>query len=76
MNLDELKKERARCIIELKSFCFVIIETLIEVYGLQSLIKSRVNAEQLENFVTSLVLSGPIYILLYNVIGLSEYDQL
>jgi len=76
LNLTELLKERARCIIEVKSFCFVIQETLVEVYGLQQLVRSRVNQELLENFVTALVLEGPIYILLYNLIALSEYDQL
>ena len=34
LNLDEIMKERARCIIELKTFILVIQETLIEVYGL------------------------------------------
>lgn len=34
LNLDEIRKERARCIIELKTFIQVIQETLIEVYGL------------------------------------------
>ena len=76
LNLDEIKKERARCIIELKTFILVIQETLIEVYGLQELIKSRTNNEQLENFVTALVLTGPIYILIYNLISLSEFDKL
>ena len=68
----QLKKDRARCIIELKTFIFVIQETLVEVYSLQELVKTRVNAEQLENFVASLLLSGPIYILIYNLISLSE----
>jgi len=76
LNLTELLKERARCIAEVKSFCFVIKETLIEVYGIQQLVRSRVNQELLENFVTALVLEGPIYILLYGLIALSEYDQL
>ena len=53
-----------------------IQETLIEIYELQSFVRSRVNNEQLENFVTSLVLSGPVYILIYNLISLSEFDQI
>ena len=60
--------------IELKTFIFVIEQTLVEVYRLQDLVKSRVNSEQLSNFVASLVLSGPIYILIYNLISLSEYE--
>lgn len=52
------------------------METLIEVYGLQQLVRSRVNNEQLENFVASLVLTGPVYIMIYNLISLSEYEQL
>ena len=50
------------------------METLIEVYGLQQLVRSRVNNEQLENFVASLVLTGPVYIMIYNLISLSEYE--
>ena len=54
----------------------VIQETLIEVYGLQEQVRSRTNNEQLENFVTALILSGPLYIFIYNLISLSEFDQL
>ena len=75
LNLDEIKKERERCVVELKTFICTIQETLIEVYNLQNLVRSRVNNEQLQNFVTSLVLSGPVYLLMYNLIILSEYDQ-
>ena len=60
--------------IEVQTFCFTIQEVLIYVYGLQTLVKSRVNSEQLENFVTALVLEGPIYLFLYNLKALSEFD--
>ena len=75
-NADELKKESARCIIEVKTFCFVIQEAVTEVYGLQESVKSRVNMEQLESFMTALILEGPVYIFLYNLKALSEFDQL
>ena len=58
----------------MKSFAFVIQECLVELYGMGELVKSRVNSELLQNFVTSLVLSGPIYIFIFNLIGLGEYD--
>lgn len=32
--------------------------------------------EHLENFVTALVLDGPIYLMLYNLKAISESDQL
>ena len=76
LDLDELRKESARCIVEVQTFCFCIQETLIDVYSLQAVVKSRVNMEQLENFVTALVLEGQIYIFLYNLKALSEFDQL
>ena len=75
LNLDEIKKERERCVVEVKTFIFTVQETLVEVYNLQNLVRSRVNNEQLQNFVTSLILSGPVYLLMYNLISLSEYDQ-
>ena len=34
LNLDEIRKEKARCMVEVKTFIQVIQETLIEVYGL------------------------------------------
>ena len=74
LNLDEIKKEKARCIVEIKTFMRVIQETLIDVYGLQEFDKSRTNSEQLENFVTALILTGPLYIFIYNLISLSEFD--
>ena len=40
------------------------------------MVSSRVNQELLENFVTALILEGPVYILLYNLKALSEFDQL
>lgn len=74
LDFEELKKEKSRCIIELKSFAFVIQECLVELYGMADLVKSRVHMELLHNFVTSLVLSGPIYIFIFNLIALGEYE--
>lgn len=76
LDLDELRKESARCIVEVQTFCFCVQETLIDVYGLELAVKLRVNSEQLENFVTALVLEGPVYLFLYNLKALSEFDQL
>ena len=54
----------------------MITETVIEVYGLQQQVGPRINNEQLHGFLTATVLNGPIYMLIYNLISLSEYDQL
>ena len=71
-----MKKESARCTIEIKTFSFVMQEVITEVFCLQEQVSSRVNKEQLESFVTATVLDGPVYIFLYNLKALSEIDQL
>ena len=47
LDTDLLRKQRDRCIGEIRTFTLVIQETLIEIYQLQELIKSRINSDQL-----------------------------
>ena len=37
-------------------------------------VQTRVAREQLENFVTSQVLAGPLYLLIFNLVSLSNFE--
>ena len=74
MNVAFYGQEKVRLILEIKIFVAVLMETVIEFYELHQMVKKRVNKDQLENFVTAQVLSGPVYVLLFCTLALSNSD--
>ena len=70
------KTECARCVLEIKVFISIIKETVIRFYRIDERVKSRVAKEQVENFITSQILAGPVYLLIFNLISLSNFEQM
>jgi hypothetical protein len=65
--------------IELKTFMEIFKQTLVDFFRIHHMIdgnKQRVNREMLDNFVTSLVLSGPLYIFVFAILGVTNYEQI
>jgi len=50
-------------------------QTFSAFYGLEEMLKQRLGRELMENYCTSLVLNDIVYIFIYNLITLSELDQ-
>ena len=72
-------KDKARVIVEIKTFMLIYQQTLVEFFEIKESVsgkQNRVNREMLENFITSLVLSGPIYIFMYCLLGIGNYEQI
>lgn len=75
--IDDYKHHAQRILNELAIFTSILNETLIQLYGLQSaILKCVLKREQLENFIKAYVLSGASYVLIYNVLTLSQSDQI
>ena len=56
-------------------FMSIFYRTLVVFYELEPLLKTRLCREQLENYCTATVLDDVIYIFMYNLITLSQLDQ-
>ena len=64
--------------VEIKTFIEIFKQTIIEFYRIEEMVttnKQRVNREMLDNFVTSLVLSGPLYVFVFAILGISYYED-
>jgi hypothetical protein len=55
ISMAELGKETARCIREIQTFTAILQEVFISFFDLRSAANGKLKREQLENFVTSLV---------------------
>ena len=51
-------------------------ETIKKFYRIEKRVQSRVAQEQLENFVTSQILAGPVYILVFNLISIANFEEM
>ena len=76
LDAEKFKVETARCILEVKVFIHVIKETVVRFYQMEDRVQSRVAKEQLENFITSQILAGPLYILIFNLVSLNNFEQM
>ena len=72
----KFKTEADRCILELKTFICILTETIKRFYNIEKRVTSRVAKEQLENFVTSQILAGPVYLLLFNLISMANFEEM
>ena len=75
-NQEYYRKEKARIIVEIKTFMAIFQQTMTEFFGLESQVKPRVNREMMDNFITSLVLSGPLYVFVFNILALSNQEDI
>jgi len=64
------KLHASRCLVELNTFITIIYETVIAYYELRSLV-SGMKRQQIEHLVKSLVLQGPVYVFIFNIMSLS-----
>ena len=72
----ELGKETARCIKEIQTFTAILQEVFISFFDLRSATNVKLKREQLENFVTSLVVRDQVYVFIFNLIQLSQYEAI
>jgi hypothetical protein len=72
----ELGKETARCIKEIQTFTAILQEVFISFFDLRSAANGKLKREQLENFVTSLVVRDQVYAFIFNLIQLSQYEAI
>ena len=75
-DVEKFKSETARCILEVKVFISVIKETITRFYYMENRQQTRVAKEQLENFITSQILAGPLYLLIFSLVSLSNFEQM
>ena len=65
--------------VELKTFMEIFKQNIVEFFRIHQMVegnKQRVNREMLDNFVTSLVLSGPLYIFVFAILGVTNHEQI
>ena len=72
----KFKSEAARCILEIKTFICILTETIKRFYRIEKRVKSRCAKEQLENFITSQILAGPVYLLVFNLISMANFEEM
>lgn len=65
------KLHASRCLVELNTFITIIYETVVAYYELRSSLASGMKRQQIEHLVKSLVLQGPVYVFIYNIMSLS-----
>ena len=76
MSAEEFAREKARVILELKTFIEIYKTAVADFYSLEKDMKSRVNKEILQNFALSSILCGPIYVFIFNILSLSKVDEI
>lgn len=76
INCSLYRREAQRCIKELKVFIKIICEVIIDFYDLKEVARPNICREQLDNFVTNQVLSDAIYIFLFNLITMSQLNEI
>ena len=55
-------------------FISIIKETIVRFYRIEDRVQSRIAKEMVENFVTSQILAGPVYLMIFNLISLSNFE--
>ena len=71
---ERFKTECNRCVLEVKVFISIIKETIVRFYRIEDRVQSRIAKEMVENFVTSQILAGPVYLMIFNLISLSNFE--
>ena len=61
--------------VELNTFITIIYETVAAYYELRSLV-SGMKRQEIEHLVKSLVLQGPAYVFIFNIMSLSQHQQI
>ena len=68
--------EKARIVLELKTFIRVMTDALIDFYSLRKDLTCKENREAFELFVLNHLLSGPVYIFMFNILSLARLEDI